>query len=693
LISVALDPLSTVKASDAGNGYIESPQGTFFDLGKAILSAESGDVLHVYGGIYNSSITIAKPLTLIGHDWPTVDGGNEGTVVKVTAPDVLITGFKITNSGKNLDKENSGIAVEAPKVTIKHNLFEDTLFGIYLRNASNSIISHNTIHTKSLALPRRGDPIRIWFSNDVLIENNEVIKGRDVVLWYSERLTIRGNNVSEGRYGLHFMYCDDATIENNRLTNNSVGAFLMYSRRLNLHQNYISNNRGPSGFGIGLKDMDDATISNNVFIGNRIGASLDNSPRQIDSTVLFNGNAFSFNDIGIKFTPSVRKNQFTKNSFKDNIEQIHIAGNTKLLDNAWSVNGIGNYWSDYAGYDANGDGKGDIPYKSHKLFENVTANYPNLRLFLFSPAVQSINFASSALPMIRPKPKLIDKNPLMKIYAPPVVYDTSNPSSRDASIFTLGLFLSLGVSAYASTLVIPRLTNRQIALEDSSGAPLMVDRLSKRFGRDDVVKDLTFSIRQGESVAFWGPNGAGKSTLLHCILGIIPFEGEINIGTLSSRNDPKEFRGKIGFVPQEINLYVDLTVSETLDFFSSIRRIESSVGEKLLRNLNLSTHSHKKVGHLSGGMKQRLGLALALLSDPPILILDEPTTSLDSQSRTHFFTYLNELKTAGKTLIFASHRVEDVVSLADKIFLMEDGSIVKDCSKKEFSDLMIEDIT
>ncbi len=112
------------------------------------------------------------------------------------------------------------------------------------------------------------------------IEDNVVDKGRDVVLWYSERLMVRNNMISNGRYGLHFMYCDDATIEYNRLLNNSVGTFLMYSRRLTHAQQYHCQQPRPSGYGVGLKDMDDAVIEDNLFLDNRVGAHLDRSPRK-----------------------------------------------------------------------------------------------------------------------------------------------------------------------------------------------------------------------------------------------------------------------------------------------------------------------------------------------------------------------------------------------------------------------------
>jgi nitrous oxidase accessory protein len=243
----------------------------------------------------------------------------------------------------------------------------------------------------------------------VLIEHNQVIRARDVVLWYSERLTIRENDVQEGRYGLHFMYCDDAHIVQNRLLNNSVGAFLMYSRRLHMEQNTVAHNRGPSGYGIGMKDLDDAVVTENLFLDNRVGSYLDGSPREVDSLGLFKGNVFAFNDIGVEMLPSVRHNHFEGNSFVENEEQMSIAGGGTPGDNLWATN----YWSDYAGYDANGDGQGDIEYKSERLFENLMQNEPNLRLFLYSPATNAIDFAARAFPVVKPQPKLVDERPLM----------------------------------------------------------------------------------------------------------------------------------------------------------------------------------------------------------------------------------------------------------------------------------------
>ncbi len=401
-------PASTAAAQDT---TLPAPI-TADQLAAAIKEANSGDTIVVDAGIHHGSLVIDKPLTLIGQNWPVIDGGGTGTVLHITAPDTTIQGFVIRGSGHSLDQENSGIAAEAPRMTIAGNRFEDTLFGIYLLEAPDSVIRDNIITSKPLDVPRRGDGIRIWASHGTLIENNQVTNGRDVVLWYSERLTLRHNDVSYGRYGLHFMYCDDALVSENRLLGNSVGAFLMYSRRLHLVNNTIASNRGPSGYGIGLKDVDDARVTQNLFLDNRVGAYVDGSPREVDSIGQFTGNIFAYNDIGVEMLPAVRHNEFAGNSFIENEEQVAIAGGGMPGNNAWTVAGKGNYWSDYAGYDADGDGLGDMAYKSERLFESLMQREPNLRLFLYSPATNALDFAAKAFPLVKPQPKLEDERPL-----------------------------------------------------------------------------------------------------------------------------------------------------------------------------------------------------------------------------------------------------------------------------------------
>lgn len=422
------------------------------ELQTAVANAQDGDTIEVHGGVYYGPLEIDKQLTLVGKDWPVINGGNKGTVVKISGPGAVFSGFLIRNSGSVLEQENSGVAVLAPRVTVENNRFEETLFGIYLKKGHDGVIRGNQISSMDLEVQRRGDPIRLWYSNDVLVEDNVVDNGRDVVLWYSERLTLRHNTITNGRYGLHFMYCDDAIIESNRLLNNSVGTFLMYSRRVTMRNNTIAGNRGPSGFGVGLKDMDDTVVTGNLFLDNRVGAHLDTSPREVDSIGEFSSNVFAYNDIGVEMMPSVRRNLFGGNSFVENEEQVAVAGGGNLQQNSWTVDGAGNYWSDYAGYDADGDGQGDMAYRSERLFENLMQQEPMLRLFIYSPASNAIDFASRAFPLVKPKPKLVDERP----YMAPIIPANAPPLPQEDSEGWVWLAAALVVVAL-TLAALPRL--------------------------------------------------------------------------------------------------------------------------------------------------------------------------------------------------------------------------------------------
>jgi ABC-type multidrug transport system ATPase subunit len=206
-----------------------------------------------------------------------------------------------------------------------------------------------------------------------------------------------------------------------------------------------------------------------------------------------------------------------------------------------------------------------------------------------------------------------------------------------------------------------------------------VRSLTKRFGRFTAVDTLSFTVAPGEAVALWGANGAGKTTVVRCLLNFFPYEGQITVGGLDPRKRSKDVRRLIGFVPQELSFHDDLSVAETLIFYARLKKVAAGFDfEPLLVQLRLTEYVDKKVGELSGGLKQRLALAVALLSDPPILVLDEPTASLDIRAREEFLLLLRDLKHAGKTMIFSSHHLEEITALADRVLLLEGGRLVVD---------------
>ncbi|WP_374686043.1 nitrous oxide reductase family maturation protein NosD [Promineifilum sp.] len=417
-------------------------------LAEAIAAAQPGDTIEVTGGVFHGNLVIDKPLTLIGLDGATLDAGGQGTVLRIEAPDTTVRGFVVRNTGDSLDREDSGIIAAGPRALVENNRLENVLFGIYINSAPGTIVRGNEIEGQDLDIARRGDLIRLWDSDDVLIEGNVTRRGRDAVLWYSERMTLRNNDFSYGRYGLHFMYCDDAVMEGNRLTYNSVGAYLMYGRRMTLRDNLLAFNRGPSGYGLGLKDMDDSVITGNRFLDNRVGAFVDGSPREMDSTGIFRGNLFAYNDIALEMLPSVRHNLISDNSFVENEQQVVVAGGGQLRDNEWTVGDRGNYWGDYAGYDDDGDGQGEIAYKSERLLDSLIGRQPELRLFVYSPVINAVDFAARAFPLVRPQPVLVDEKPLTQPVLPanaPLPLAANEGALWPALLLPLALLLLFGL--------------------------------------------------------------------------------------------------------------------------------------------------------------------------------------------------------------------------------------------------------
>ncbi|MDX1690274.1 MAG: ABC transporter ATP-binding protein [Acidimicrobiia bacterium] len=215
---------------------------------------------------------------------------------------------------------------------------------------------------------------------------------------------------------------------------------------------------------------------------------------------------------------------------------------------------------------------------------------------------------------------------------------------------------------------------------------ITIDHLTKRYRSVAVVDDVSLTVEPGETVALWGPNGAGKTTIVRSLLGLLSYEGSITVAGLDVRDHGKAVRRIMGYVPQELSFFDDLTVVETLDFSASLRRIADERVEAVIRLVGLDGHTGKRVGELSGGLKQRLGIALALLPDPRVLLLDEPTSNLDAASREVAVRLLHDLQTPERVMVVTSHHLEEVGMLADRVVALDDGRVLHECPPAELAD-------
>ncbi len=209
---------------------------------------------------------------------------------------------------------------------------------------------------------------------------------------------------------------------------------------------------------------------------------------------------------------------------------------------------------------------------------------------------------------------------------------------------------------------------------------IRADHLTRRFGRVVAVDDVSFTVARGESVALWGSNGAGKTTVLRCLLGLLPFGGTVTLDGVDVRRRGRDARRRVGFVPQDVRFHAGLTVGDVLAFFARLRRADRAQVGRWLERTQLADARDRAVGALSGGMRQKLALAVAMLSEPPLLMLDEPTANLDARARAEFVELLQDLRGRGHTLLFCSHRNEEVSALADRVLGLEAGRLVRDQS-------------
>ncbi len=371
----------------------------------AIEQATAGDTVLVQRGHYLEHLVISKPLHLKGLNRPTLDGGNFGDVIRIKSADVEIEGFIISNSGADLTAQNAGIYLEprSDRAIIRDNTINYTLFGIWIEKIKDiKVVGNNITGMRDLPSAQRGNGVQLYNSSGAQIIDNHISFTRDgIYVDITNHALFRGNRLHNLRYGTHYMTSHFNIWEDNETYHNRGGLALMEVRN-----QIVRNNRawGNSDHGIMLRTIQDSVIENNIVAGNGRGFFIYDAEYNVLRNNLIVGNR-----IGVHLWAGSVRNEVEGNDLIQNREQIKYVASR---DQYWGEK-IGNYWSNYIGWDRNGDGIGDVPYEANDLVDQLTWKYPAVKLLLNSPAVQTLRLVARQFPLLRAT-SIIDRHPHMK---------------------------------------------------------------------------------------------------------------------------------------------------------------------------------------------------------------------------------------------------------------------------------------
>ncbi|MEP3279198.1 MAG: nitrous oxide reductase family maturation protein NosD [Stappiaceae bacterium] len=368
-------------------------------LVRAVNSAEAGDRLLLAPGDYVGGFTIDKPLSIIGNGNADVVGEGTGSVIHVDAPDVTISGLRLSGSGSDHQTIDSGVQLtkKATGAIVKDNHLEGNLYGVDVHGAKNALVENNTIiGREDRLMNRRGNGIYVWNAPGAQVIGNKVRLGRDGIFVNSSKKNIfRNNHFEDLRFAVHYMYANDSEVSGNMSINNHLGYAIMFTNRVKITGN---TSIGDRDHGIMLNYANNALLEGNVVKnGGHKCLFMYNANKNAMRNNHFEGCTF-----GIHFTAGSERNEITGNSFIGNRTQVKFVGSK---DHIWS----GNYWSDHSAYDVNGDGVADQAFHPNDTMDQILWTQPAAKMLMGSPAVQLMQWAQKEFPALLPGGVVDDK--------------------------------------------------------------------------------------------------------------------------------------------------------------------------------------------------------------------------------------------------------------------------------------------
>ena len=374
--------------------------------------AGAGDVIEIPRGFYRGALRITKPLTLRGLQRPTLSGESLGHTVEVLAPDVTLEGLIVRDSGTSLKDQHAGIYLRpgAHRAVVRHCDLVYNLFGLWIEKADDVRIEANLITGKrDLNSAQRGNGIQLYNTRGARILDNHISFVRDALyVDVSHHAEFRRNRLHHSRYGTHYMNSYYNLWEDNDSYANRGGLALMEVRDQMVRRNRTWGN---ADHGIMLRTLQDSRIEDNIVAGNGRGFFI----YDVEYASL-RGNLVVGNAVGVHLAAGSTRNTVQANDFIANREQVRYVG---ARDERWGdapgQQGQGNHWSNYLGWDRDGDGRGDLPYEANDLVDRLQWRHPGLGLLLGSPAVQLLRLLGQQFPLLR-APSVVDPQPAMQAH-------------------------------------------------------------------------------------------------------------------------------------------------------------------------------------------------------------------------------------------------------------------------------------
>lgn len=391
-------------------------------LAEVVARAVDGDVVEVPEGTWAGPIRVERAITLRGAGG-VIDGGGRGQVIVVTAAGAALEGLEVRGSGSDLGAPDACVwtAPSATGVVVSGSRLTDCAFGIYVQRSDHARIEGNTVVGRTdVREADRGNGIHFHDASFVTIRGNTVRGGRDgLFIGATDDSVIEGNHIEHTRYGVHYMWSHRNLIRDNVVEDSLAGFALMQSHFLRVEDNVAVRNRR---VGMLLRDGQDCAIVGNRLVANGQGFFVYNSLRE-----RLEDNVIVHNDVGAKLWGAlIVDDVFAGNAFIGNSRQISYVGSRDLV---WGEHQSGNHFSDYLGWDQDGDGTGDRPYRVDGLSSSLIERHPSAVLLLRSPALELLSHLEQRMPMLRAF-TVIDRAPRV---APAMELDHRDLGERLAS--------------------------------------------------------------------------------------------------------------------------------------------------------------------------------------------------------------------------------------------------------------------